>query len=202
MSRDDHYAVLGLTPAVSVAEIRHAYRLLALRHHPDRAGPHATATFQRIVEAYRVLSDPHLRSTYDAERPVPGARAVTAPAATARATETLILRLCGSLQVLESRRIVRVHASGLLELFVTQNEAREGGLAAIHLPFTVDCPTCGGIASPQGVWCRRCQFAGNVVEEVTLCVPIPAYAPDGMTFNLEMDRLGDLPPMTVRVRVG
>jgi curved DNA-binding protein CbpA len=52
---DDHYAVLGLTSTVGVAEIRRAYRLLALRHHPDRAGIDATATFQRIAEAYRVL---------------------------------------------------------------------------------------------------------------------------------------------------
>ena len=85
MARDDHYAVLGLTPAVQVAEIRRAYRLLALRHHPDRAGPDGTATFQLIAEAYRVLSDPALRSSYDAGRLRPleqaAARATAGPAA-------------------------------------------------------------------------------------------------------------------------
>ena len=221
MSREDHYTVLGLTPPVGSAEIRRAYRLLALRHHPDRAGPDATATFQRIAEAYRVLSDPGLRSTYDAThegtrdarrgsaaggaspfRPhaSPIAPGAGAPAPL-RSTTTLIPRLCDTLDALEARRIARVHASGLIDLHVTADEARGGGVAAISLPLTIPCPTCGGIAAPDSVWCRRCQFAGSVVEEVTLCVPIPAHARDGLTFNLELERLGDLPPMAVRLRV-
>ncbi len=212
MPRDDHYAVLGLTRASGGAEIRRAYRLLALRHHPDRAGPAGTATFQRIVEAYRVLSDPTLRSTYDAmyepgrgEAP-PRPVETSDPAATARRRHapagSLIARLCGTLSALESRHIVRVHARGLIDLYVHAEEARAGGVAAIILPLTVPCPTCGGIAGHATVWCRRCQFEGSVVEEVTLCVPIPEHAPDGMTFNLELERLGDLPPMAVRIRVG
>ena len=205
MSLDDHYAVLGLTPTVGVAEIRRAYRLLALRHHPDRAGPDGTATFQRIAEAYRVLSDPRLRSSYDAGRPdprAPGGHDAVHPGPPAtHPTETLILRLCGSLDALAARGIVRAHARGLLELHVHRDEARLGGVAAINLPLTVPCPTCGGIAG-RDVWCRRCEFAGSVVESVTLCVPIPAGARDGLGFNIELDRLGDLPPMTVRLRIG
>jgi DnaJ-class molecular chaperone len=210
MSIDDHYAILGLTPSAGVAEIRRAYRLLALRHHPDRAGPDATAHFQRIAEAYRVLSNPSNRSTYDAERPSPRGRttrvgrpaaAADPPPAPVPPTEALILRLCGTLDVLEARHAIRVYPNGHIELYVNPAEARAGGVAAIALPLTVPCPTCGGIAGPNGVWCRRCQFEGSIVEEVTLCVPIPAHAPDGMTFNVELERLGDLPPMTVRIRV-
>lgn len=212
MPRDDHYTILGLTRTSGRAEIRRAYRLLALRHHPDRAGPDGTATFQRIAEAYRVLSDPILRSTYDAmyepgrgeapprpvETPGPGAtkHKSHAPAA------SLIARLCGTLSALESRHIVRVHPSGLIDLYVHTDEARAGGVSAITLPLTIPCPTCGGIAGHATVWCRRCQFEGSVVEDVTLCVPIPPHAPDGLTFNLELERLGDLPPMAVRIRVG
>jgi molecular chaperone DnaJ len=212
MPRDDHYTVLGLTRTSGGAEIRRAYRLLALRHHPDRAGPDGTATFQRIAEAYRVLSDPSLRSTYDAmyesgRDPAPPRPVETPdPSATGRRSRapaaSLIARLCGPLSALESRHIVRVHAGGLIDLYVQTEEARAGGVAAITLPLTVPCPTCGGIAGHATVWCRRCQFEGSVVEEVTLCVPIPEHAPDGMTFNLELERLGDLPPMAVRIRVG
>lgn len=214
MSRDDHYTVLGLTRASGGAEIRRAYRLLALRHHPDRAGPDGTAAFQRIAEAYRVLSDPTLRSTYDAmyesgrreapPRPVETATSDAAPAARKNRAPavSLIARLCGTLSALESRHVVRVHPSGRIDLYVHTEEARAGGVAAITLPLTVPCPTCGGIAGHATVWCRRCQFEGSVVEEVTLCVPIPEHAPDGMTFNLQMERLGDLPPMAVRIRVG
>jgi len=214
MPRDDHYTILGLTRSSGGAEIRRAYRLLALRHHPDRAGPNGTATFQRIAEAYRVLSDPTLRSTYDsmyeagrAEAPPrPVETTDSNPAVPARKsqapTSSLIARLCGTLSALESRHVVRVHPSGVIDLYVHTDEARAGGVAAITVPLTVPCPTCGGIAGHATVWCRRCQFEGSVVEDVTLCVPIPQHAPDGMTFNLELERLGDLPPMAVRIRVG
>ena len=211
MSRDDHYTVLGLTRSVGGAEIRRAYRLLALRHHPDRAGPEGTARFQRIAEAYRVLSDPALRSTYDAmydvrrpetPYPVDVTNPFAVPAARRRTeSAALIARLCGTLTALEARKIARVHPRGLIDLHVTADEARAGGVAAISLPLNIPCPTCGGIADQTTVWCKRCQFEGRVVEEITLCVPIPAQAPDGMTFNLDLDHLGDLPRMAVRIRV-
>jgi len=211
MPRDDHYTVLGLTRSSGGAEIRRAYRLLALRHHPDRAGPDGTATFQRIAEAYRVLSDPTLRSTYDAMYEASRIEAPPRPVETTEATgaarkshvsASLIARLCGTLVALESRHVIRVHPGGLIDLHVTADEARAGGVAAITLPLTIPCPTCGGIAGHATVWCRRCQFEGSVVEEVTLCVPIPEHAPDGLTFSLGLERLGDLAPMAVRIRVG
>lgn len=158
-----------------------------------------------------MLSDPGLRSTYDAQRPMPrpGAGSPTRPGfapsgpapAAVRTAATPIARLCGTLDMLEARGIARPHANGLIDLYVTAEEARGGGVAAISLPLTISCPTCGGIAGPNSVWCRRCQFQGSVVEEVTLCVPIPAHAADGLLFNLELERLGDLPPMAVRIRV-
>ena len=39
--RENLYAVLGVATIASAGEIRRAYRLLALRFHPDRAGPSA-----------------------------------------------------------------------------------------------------------------------------------------------------------------
>ena len=61
----DYYAVLGVAREVSAGELRRAYRLLALRYHPDRAGEGATLQFQQISEAYAVLSDPSSRAAYD-----------------------------------------------------------------------------------------------------------------------------------------
>lgn len=52
-SRDEALATLGLDEGVNQDQIRHAYRRLAMRHHPDRGGD--TATLQRVNEAYRVL---------------------------------------------------------------------------------------------------------------------------------------------------
>jgi len=61
-----HYATLGVAENASQEEIKKAYRKLAGQHHPDKGGD--TATFQRIQEAYSVLSDDNQRANYDAER--------------------------------------------------------------------------------------------------------------------------------------
>ncbi len=65
---NSHYAILGLHPSASVIEIRRAYRELSKRYHPDTTElPSALATtqFQRLNEAYGILSNPQSRSLYD-----------------------------------------------------------------------------------------------------------------------------------------
>ena len=48
---DDYYAVLGVHADAGAEELRTAWRQLAARWHPDRAGTGATATFQRLSAA-------------------------------------------------------------------------------------------------------------------------------------------------------
>ena len=62
----DLYETLGVSPSATTAELRRAYRRLALEHHPDRAGPASASRFAQIAEAYRLLSDPTARTAYDA----------------------------------------------------------------------------------------------------------------------------------------
>jgi len=61
-----HYETLGLSETATPEEIKKAYRKLASQHHPDKGGD--TAMFQRVEEAYRILSDPQQRQQYDFER--------------------------------------------------------------------------------------------------------------------------------------
>lgn len=62
----DFYDILGLTKSASAAEIKSAYRKLALKWHPDRnKEKDATEKFKEINEAYEVLSNPEKKSKYD-----------------------------------------------------------------------------------------------------------------------------------------
>ena len=65
MKLRDYYVVLGVERGEPHEGIRRAFHELALRYHPDRAGEGATALFQDLVEAYRVLSDARTRAAYD-----------------------------------------------------------------------------------------------------------------------------------------
>jgi molecular chaperone DnaJ len=58
---------LGLQPGCSQAEIKSAYRLLALKHHPDKnnGSNESEALFKEIAAAYLILGDEAKRNAYD-----------------------------------------------------------------------------------------------------------------------------------------
>jgi len=74
-----YYELLGVATDASTEEIQRAYRLLALRHHPDVAPDADQAVMATINGAWSVLSDPALRRTYDAGLGQPEAPARPAP---------------------------------------------------------------------------------------------------------------------------
>lgn len=61
------YDILNVSPKVSSVEIRKAYRLLALRYHPDKNNhsEESKAKFLEVCEAYEILNDEKKRSLYD-----------------------------------------------------------------------------------------------------------------------------------------
>ena len=92
MEEDDYYEVLDVARDASAADIRKAYRKLAIRWHPDKNPGNeeqAAERFKKIAEAYEVLSDEDRRQHYDAfgrDAPAGGAGgAAGAPSDGARA---------------------------------------------------------------------------------------------------------------------
>lgn len=67
MSETDYYKVLGVDKKASDADIKKAYRKLAMKYHPDHAKDDKSAEeqFKKISEAYAVLSDAEKRKQYD-----------------------------------------------------------------------------------------------------------------------------------------
>ena len=69
MSKRDYYQVLDVQRNASEADIKKAYRRLAMKYHPDRnTGDQAKVAeknFKEAKEAYEVLSDPQKRGAYD-----------------------------------------------------------------------------------------------------------------------------------------
>ena len=67
MASSNYYDVLGVQRGASNAEIKKAYRKLALANHPDRNPDDAAAEarFKEISEAYAVLGDTEKRTQYD-----------------------------------------------------------------------------------------------------------------------------------------
>jgi molecular chaperone DnaJ len=67
MSKRDYYEVLGVSRTATEAEMKSAFRKLAMQYHPDRnPGDHeAEVKFKEINEAYQTLSDGQKRAAYD-----------------------------------------------------------------------------------------------------------------------------------------
>ncbi len=66
MAKEDYYKILGVERNASEADIKKAYRRLAMKHHPDRnPDKSAEAKFKEAKEAYEILSDAQKRAAYD-----------------------------------------------------------------------------------------------------------------------------------------
>ncbi|MEE9446463.1 MAG: molecular chaperone DnaJ [Arenicellales bacterium] len=67
MAKRDCYEVLGASKTASKAEVKKAYRKMAMKYHPDRNQDDASAEekFKEVQEAYDILKDEQKRAAYD-----------------------------------------------------------------------------------------------------------------------------------------
>src|ERR1044072_2176664 len=67
MAKKDYYEILGVQRSADQAELKKAYRQMALKFHPDKnpGNKEAEDKFKEAAEAYEVLSDAEKRKRYD-----------------------------------------------------------------------------------------------------------------------------------------
>ena len=67
MSKRDYYEILGVSKNAEKAEIKKAYRKIAIKYHPDKnpGDKEAEEKFKEAAEAYEVLSNDEKRAKYD-----------------------------------------------------------------------------------------------------------------------------------------
>lgn len=175
----DLYAVLGLEPGATTADIKRAYRRLARRYHPginpgDRA---AEALFRRISEAYETLVDPERRQQYDStggRTHLPSETAATfefsgfdfsttahgAQAATFSELFADVLHPVVSQDTGRPEVGADLHAS----LTISFDEAMRGVERQVVVTRHVPCGMCGGagqVRTPEGR-CSHCHATGKV----------------------------------------
>ena len=178
MAKRDYYEVLGVPRNASEAEIKKAFRRLAMKYHPDRnQGDKATEAerhFKEVKEAYEILSDAQKRAAYDqfghaGIDPSVGAGARGPAGFGAGASFSDVFGdvfgdIFGAGRGGGGPRVQR--GSDLrYNLELTLEEAVAGTTVRIRVPTLVNCAACGGSGAKKGTsprQCGTCHGAGQV----------------------------------------
>jgi len=174
----DFYAVLGVTREADEAEIKKAYRKLAMEHHPDRNNGDKAAEekFKEITEAYEVLRDPDKRAAYD-RYGIAGVRGrgQTADAMHFDLSEALsvFMRDFGGLGGFDAffgggQRAQHDRRRGndlKVALKLTLAEVATGAQKSVRVRTLDRCPVCNGSGAKAGTratTCGTCRGTGEV----------------------------------------
>ena len=171
MSKRDYYKVLDVPRTATEAEIKKAYRRLAMKYHPDR-NPHdaeAEERFKEAKEACEVLTDEHKRAAYDqyghagVEAASRGGRGGFGGDAFSDIFGDVFGDIFGARR--SGRSQVFRGADLRYELELELHEAVFGHSVEIEVPKLVECETCGGSGAAKGsaaLACDGCGGAGQI----------------------------------------
>jgi len=167
----DFYGLLGVGRDASDADIKKAYRRLAMEWHPDRnPTPEAEARFKEITEAYDVLRDPQKRAAYDryGKAGVAGAGAGFHHVDLAEALN-IFMRDFGGLESLfgggRPRTDARRGQDVRVTVRLTLQEVALGAKKTLKVKTLGRCETCAGSGARPGTrptTCPTCNGSGEV----------------------------------------
>ncbi len=176
MSKRDYYDVLGVARSASEAEMKSAYRKLAMKFHPDRNpdDPEAERNFKELNEAYDILKDQQKRAAYDQfghEAFESGGRGGFGGGGFAGGGFSDLSDMFEEVfgDFMGGRRSSgggsRRGADLRFNMAITLEEAFAGKKTQIDVPTSVTCESCdgtGGEAGSKPKTCQTCQGRGKI----------------------------------------
>ena len=170
MSKRDYYEVLGVSRTATDAEIKRAYRTLAIKHHPDKNpdDPHAEEKFKECAEAYSVLSDSQKRAAYDRFGHAAAGAGAGAGFDPGFSNIEDIFDLFGFGDMFgqrgSRRSTVQRGADLRYDLEITLEEAASGKDEKLSIPRLETCAECSGSGAEKGSHpetCITCSGSGQ-----------------------------------------
>jgi len=168
MAKRDYYEVLGCGKDAQEAELKKAYRRLAMKHHPDRNHDNPEAE-DHYKEAYEILSDSEKRAAYDqfGHAGVEAGQAGGGFGAGGEAFSDIFGDVFGDIFGGGRRGRSQVFRGADLryELELSLEQAVAGDSINIDIPTQVECDSCEGSGAAEGTEptaCTTCAGVGQV----------------------------------------
>jgi len=170
MAKRDYYEVLGVGREATEADLKKAYRRLAMKFHPDRnpGNPEAEGQFKEVKEAYEVLCDKDKRAAYDrfGHAGVQGGQGMGGGfGGGADAFGDIFGDVFGDIFGASrrgGRNQVFRGADLRYELDLSLEQAVAGDSVTLDIPTQVECSRCTGKGAEPGSQPTQCKTCGGV----------------------------------------
>jgi len=162
MSKRDYYEILGVSNSSSDADIKKAFRRLAMKYHPDRNPDDAEAeqNFKEAKEAFDVLSSPEKRAAYD-QFGHAGVDSAAGGGFGGGGFSDAFSDIFGDIFGGGSRSRVRKGADLQYNLELSLEDAVAGTTVKIRVPTLKHCTTCSGSGARPGTSPDTCETCGG-----------------------------------------